>query len=425
MELLGFPKNGKPMLVAVSGGVDSMVLVSLLHENGYLIAVAHCNYGLRGADSNEDETLVKTWCEDRKIPFHLKKVDTKKLVTESASSIQMVARDERYRFFEELMAEHGYLATALAHHANDRVESLVINVLRGTGFRGFQGMPSKRDNYIRPLLGFRKDEIREYAIQKSVPFREDASNAETHYQRNWIRLRVLPMLQAFNEDAFYKLLLLTERAEMEQGNYQNWKGAQYEAIRTENGVSIRKLRLSRTPFTILKEILEPKGFSSDQVFEVLDILDSVSGTEVSSETHRVLKDRDELLISELDSEEIAPNLQFELLERGQVRSLSTDPNIAFMDADRLEVSNLSFDSGFPDFQLRKWQQGDRFQPLGMNGWKLLSDFFIDQKFSISEKKKTWVLTFRNEIVWVVGKRLDNRFRVTPNTKKVLKLTVTV
>ena len=409
---LGFPNDGKRFLVAVSGGVDSMALASLLLESCYSIAVAHCNYQLRGADSDADEVLVRNWCSERNVPFHLKKVETKKLAEDSDSSIQMIARDERYRFFEELMNEYGYAATALAHHANDRVESLLMNVLRGTGFRGLQGMPSKRDTYIRPLLGFTKGEILDCAQFNNVPFREDASNAETYYQRNWIRLRVLPMLQASDENAFEKLLQLCERAESELPDYKNWIRERHEEIRTDTRISIKKLQQSKAPFIILKELLEQKGFTSNHIFELLDILDSESGSEVPSEMHRVIKDRDELLISKLSQNEIPPELQFEIFERSQIQSLKTEANVALLDADKVNQSEM---------KIRKWQQGDKFKPLGMKGWKLLSDFFIDQKLSVPEKEQAWLLTHQNEIVWVIGQRLDDRFKVAYSTQKVLKI----
>ena len=412
MKKLGFPNDGKPILVAVSGGVDSMALAALLSESGYSIAVAHCNYQLRGADSDADEALVRDWCLEKAIPFFLKKVQTQKLSKQSRSSIQMVAREERYGFFETLMAEHGYSATALAHHADDRVESLLMNLLRGTGFRGFQGMPSKRDDYIRPLLGFTKAEIRNYANAENVPFREDQSNAETYYQRNWVRLKLLPMLNAIDNDSFDKLLRFSERSETERANYELWIRKLLDEIKTVNGISVEKLRSTEAPFTVLKELLEPKGFSSELVFEVMDILDSSSGVEVHSETHRVVKNREELLISELNLKGNEPALQFEILIRSDVKSLETESNVALIDADSLEQSEL---------QVRKWKQGDKFKPLGMKGWKLLSDFLIDQKLSIPEKEQTWLLTFQGQIVWVIGMRLDDRFKITDSTQKVLRV----
>jgi len=412
MQNLGFPNDGKPILVAVSGGVDSMVLASMLYEEGFPIGIAHCNYQLRGADSDADEALVRNWCAEHSIPFHLTRVETQKLAEQSNSSIQMVAREERYLFFEELMTDYGYVVTALAHHANDRVESLIMNVLRGTGFRGFQGMPPKRDNYIRPLLGFTKDEIRTFANENNVPFREDASNSKTDYQRNWIRLRVLPMLQVSDTNAFDKLLQLCARVESELLNYEKWIQERHEEMLTEHGVSIEKLQQSKAPFTILKELLEPKGFTSNHIFEVMEILHSEPGSEIFSDTHRVVKDRDELLISELNLKENQPILRFETLNRSDVKSLKTEPNVAFLDADKINQSEL---------KTRKWQRGDKFKPLGMKGWKLLSDFFIDQKLSVPEKEQTWLLTFHNQIVWVIGMRIDDRFKITDSTQKVLKI----
>lgn len=428
MLKLGFPIDGKPILVAVSGGVDSMVLASMLLESGYAIAVAHCNYQLRGADSNADEDLVRNWCSERNVAFYLKNVNTTEIVRASKSSVQMVAREERYRFFEELMAEHGYVATAMAHHANDRVESLILNVLRGTGFRGLQGMPSKRDKFIRPLLGFTKDEIRTFAEEMNVPFREDASNSKTDYQRNWIRLRVLPMLGVYDSGLFTKLLQLCERVETEILHYESWVQKQQQEVATEKGISTESLESTNAPFTILKEMLEPFGFTSNHIFEVMEILDSDSGKEILSGTHRVVKDRDELLITKMDLDEYPPKLQFEVLDRDQIKSLKTELHIGLLNADKLVGGDLKQNTNYPlnefhNLELRKWQQGDKFRPLGMNGWKLVSDFFIDLKMSVIEKDQVWLLTHQNEIVWIVGHRLDDRFKVTDSTQKVLKVMV--
>ena len=427
IESFGVSNSLKPILVAVSGGLDSIVLATFLHENGYQIGVAHCNYQLRGAESDADEELVRSWCEEREISFHVKNVETQKLADQTNHSIQMIARDERYSFFDSLRKEHGYGFTALAHHANDRVESLLINVLRGTGFRGLQGMSSKREGIIRPLIGVTKKELRDYAEESSVPFRDDASNLETYYQRNWLRLRLIPMLQHSDAKAFDQLLKFCERAQAEIPNYEGFVTENLEDWKLENNtLSIQKIQQSKAPFTILKEFLRSKGFSSDQVFEVLSILDSVSGSQVCSGTHRVTKDRDCLIVSEIEVSEMQPKLSFELIPRSELKTLKAPINIALIDTNLIGVygnAPISTDSQNPDFQLRKWQKGDRFKPLGMKGWKKLSDLFNDQKRSILEKVQVWVLTFEREIVWVIGKRLDDRFKVSQSTQKVLKVTV--
>jgi tRNA(Ile)-lysidine synthase len=402
------------VLVAASGGMDSMVLASLLQQNGYSLAVAHCNYQLRGADSDADEELVRNWCEDRSVPFHSKRVNAKELAEQSGQSVQMIARNERYQFFSELMESYDYQVTAVAHHANDQVESLLINILRGTGIRGFRGMPASRDGVIRPLLGFTKDEIQNYAVQHNVSFREDVSNQETYYLRNWVRLKLLPMLQARDNNAFRTLVDFCNRVEVALPNYEAWVQKKMHLVKTENGISIEQLKKSKAPFTILKEILEPLGFNTDMVFEVLDILESDSGATVSSASHQVLKDRDELIISSLDGKIRKPKLKFESLSRGSLESLKVHSSIALLDAEKIDIEEL---------ELRKWQQGDKFKPLGMKGWKLLSDFFIDEKVSLLEKQQVWLLTHQNEIVWVIGHRIDDRFKVTDNTQKVLKVTL--
>jgi tRNA(Ile)-lysidine synthase len=430
MEFSGISKTDKPILVAVSGGMDSMVLATLFHENGYQIGVAHCNYQLRGLESDGDKELVRNWCTEHEIPYHLKNVETQKLANETNRSVQMIARDERYAFFDALRKEYGYAFTALAHHANDRVESLLINILRGTGFRGLQGMPSKREGIIRPLIGFTKKELRDYAEETSVPFRNDASNLETYYQRNWVRLRLIPMLQHVDAKVFDQLLKLCERAEAEIPNYEECVTENLEDWKLEKNIlSIHKIQQSKSPFTILKEFLRTKGFSSDQIFEVLAILDSVSVSQVCSGTHRVTKDRDCLIVSEIEVSEIKPNLSYELIPRSELKTLKTAINTALIDANTVgshgaSVTNtsMSTDSQKPDLQLRKWQKGDRFRPLGMKGWKKLSDFFIDEKLSILEKEQVWLMTYQDEIAWIVGKRLDDRFKVSESTQKVLKVT---
>ncbi len=423
MDSFGFSSSNESVLVAVSGGVDSMVLATLMYENGFTIAVAHCNYQLRGADSDLDEKLVRDWCAQLQIPFHSKKVPTQRLAAETNDSVQMVARKARYAFFTQLMKEHGYVTTALAHNLDDRIESLLINVLRGTGFRGLQGMPSRRKGLIRPLLGISKQEIRAYAEKAAIPFREDASNTQTYYLRNWVRLRLLPILNQIDPAALFKLQKLTERVELALPEYEKWIQERLSEARSDNGLSTEALLNSNAPFTLLKELLKSKGFSSDQVFEVLDIMDSESGREVASETHKVIKDREQLILAEKDALETKPRLQFELLDRNAIGTLNARRNVALLDAGLIGFSSVQPKELDSALVLRKWKLGDRFKPLGMKGWKKLSDYFIDVKLSTLEKEKVWLLTHGNEIVWVVGHRVDDRFKVSDTTTSVLKVTM--
>ncbi|MBL4587039.1 MAG: tRNA lysidine(34) synthetase TilS, partial [Flavobacteriales bacterium] len=377
-------------------------------------------YQLRGKHSEQDEMLVKNWAAENGIPFHCKKIETKKLVEESNNSVQMVAREERYRFFYELMQKHKYAVTALAHHADDRVESLLMNVLRGTGIRGLVGMPVKREKYVRPLLFSNKKEIRDYAKKHTIPFREDASNASIDYKRNWVRLRLLPMLRKKDSSIDEKLFSFCKRAENELPNYGEWVEKERGKLVSNDEISIPKLSSHRYPFTILKEILKPKGFSSDQVFQLLGMLESESGTAVSSAAFCVAKDRERFIVSEKNQNDKKPKLTFNLLERDEVSTIKTPPHIALIDADLVGAFG-----NVPELKLRKWNTGDRFKPLGMHGWKKLSDFFIDEKMSILEKQQIWLLIYMEEIIWVVGRRSDDRFKVTSETKKVLKVIATL
>ncbi len=414
LSKFGFYPSQQPILVAVSGGVDSMVLAALFYESGIEIGIAHCNYQLREEASGKDEDLVRNWCSERGIPFHLARIDTEGLAKTTSHSIQMVARDERYRFFKQLLNSHNYSVTALAHHADDRVETLLMNILRGTGIRGLQGMPSKRKGIIRPLIGFTKKEIRDYGRERQIPHREDASNAQTYYHRNWVRLKLIPMLSVKDESLTQKLDVLGENVEKRLPEYENWVNTNLSNIIEPTGISIENIKASNAPFTLLKEYLKAYGFSSDMVFEVLAILDSNSGTEVQSASHRVIKDRSYLLVEEIDESQAKPSIKLENFNREDISTLKTDENVALVDAEMVNPSELT---------LRNWEQGDRFKPLGMKGWKKLSDFFIDEKISVSEKEKIWLLTHNENIIWVVGMRLDNRFKVSSKTQKVLKITV--
>jgi len=404
------------ILVAVSGGIDSMVLANLLIVEGLKIGVAHCNYQLRGVESIKDTEFVAEWCKLNHIPFFLKKIDTETLVKSSGSSVQMIAREERYAFFNQLMDEHNYRFTAIAQHSDDRIETILLNVLRGTGVKGYAGIRAKRDRFVRPLLFASKDEIKTFAEKNEIGYREDASNIKTDYLRNWVRLRLLPMLRQIDSSIDEKLNQFGERVESDLDNYQNWIDQQLNDLSDkldENQISISAVNQANAPFTLLKELLQPYGFSSHQVFQLLDMLYSESGAEVSNNQLRIIRDRENLLLVEKKEFE-EPILAFEQVNRDQLETFITPESMAIVDDDQVDVNNL---------RLRHWKEGDRFKPLGMKNWKKLSDFFIDEKISMVDKERTWLLTHNDDILWIVGHRLDDRFKITDRTQKVLKITV--
>lgn len=405
------------VLVAVSGGMDSMVLLHLLHSTGLSVAVAHCNFCLRGAESDADEQLVQDYCQQRGIPFHSKRFDTKAIADTSNSSVQMVARDLRYGYFQELMATRGYRFCALAHHADDRIESLVLNVLRGTGVRGFQGMPAARSLFIRPLLAIRKLELEMFAEQNLIPFRTDGSNAEARYMRNRVRLHLLPMLHALRKDSDVLLLHFAERAEKSMPDFERWADIQRKLIveQRDNALSIdrEKWKAHPYPFTILKEIIGPLGFSSEQVFELLREQEAQSGM-MDSGSHRLFIGKKHFLILGKEDLEQVPIFKVELIKMEEVRSLQTSPNTIHIDAALVRIDSLL---------VRKWAEGDRFRPFGMKGAKKLSDYFIDNRFTAAQKAMAWLLVHGEDIVWVMGHRMDDRFKVTGRTEEVLRVTL--
>lgn len=403
------------VLVAVSGGVDSMVLLHILHGMGIRVAVAHCNFGLRGTESDADEQMVEELCKHQNIPFHVSRFETKTLAAKSSSSVQMVARDLRYNFFKELMEVHDYRFTALAHHADDRIESLILNVLRGTGVRGLQGMPAVRGPYIRPLLTFRKHALVQFANENEVNYRRDASNAEPKYRRNRVRLHLLPMLRILRPDAEDQLLHFAEKVEQSIPDFERWAGIQRKHLVLPQNNALRiereKLRNHPYPFTILKEIIGPMGYSSEQVFELLREKAAQSGV-MDSQLHRIFIEKNALVIFKNYVLETAPRFSAQRLFKSHLPSLNTTRDTILVDANLVNLDRLS---------IRKWTEGDRFRPLGMKGTKKLSDYFIDNKFTASQKATTWLLMHGKEIVWVMGHRMDDRFKVTKNTNEVLKI----
>lgn len=422
------------ILLAVSGGVDSVVMVHLFKSAGYNFAIAHVNFGLRQKESDEDETFVNALAAQAGVPVFVKHFETSSYASEQKISIQMAARDLRYAWFDEIMVQQNYHYVATAHHLDDQAETFFINLLRGTGISGMHGILPKQGKIIRPLMFTTREKIMSLALEMKLPWREDRSNASRKYLRNKLRLDVLSELYKINPLFSYKLNeAITHLRDVESVFNNHMVGVTADLVQqTPEGVLISiDWVYEYTPHDVyLYELLKPFGFTYPVVKEIVRSLDTISGKVFYSPTHRLLRDREHFIIqpiAEIDTRLVTPeSVRIEKAETHiefpvclcmyQTDNLSELPmgkaSIACLDMEKLK---------FP-LTLRKWQKGDWFMPLGMKGKKKLSDFFIDLKMSLADKEKTWLLLSGDDIVWVIGKRIDNRFRITAKTKNAYLVT---
>lgn len=417
------------ILLAVSGGADSMVMADVFTKNGYNVGIAHCNFSLRGEESDMDEQLVKQLATKNKLPFYAVRFDTKAYAEEHAISIQMAARELRYTWFRKLCKEHSFRYISTAHNLDDKIETFFLNLTRGTGTRGLSGMPPKNGDVIHPILFISRKEIEEYAKANNVTYRNDESNATTYYARNRIRHNVIPELCKINP-SFYATMEenMQHLMQTEELLQQSLDSIKQKACKQAEGLYIINIALLKScqPLPLfLFELLHPFGFSAGTIKDVEQALSEQSGKQFFSSTHQLVKDREELLISPIHLEgdeeyEIAKqmneitqpiNLSIEFIPRSSITSFKTGKNIAYINADRLTFPLL----------LRKWREGDAFIPFGMKGKKKLSDFFIDSKLSLLEKEQQWVLLSNDEIVWVIGHRIDERYRIDERTEVAVKI----
>ncbi len=417
--------KGKKILVACSGGLDSVVLSRLLKELQINISLAHCNFSLRRNESDEDEKFVLSLADKLSIPIFNKKFDTKSFSEKNGVSTQMAARELRYQWFDELCKEHSFDYLVTAHHLDDDLETFFINLSRGTGLRGLTGIPSISEQVVRPLINFPREEILLYAKEKDIPWREDSSNKKTDYLRNKIRLEVIPnlkeadanLLKGFQktQDNLQESLLLVNDYMALIRNL-----VMYE---TDDGLVIDSNKLQDLPNTkaLLFELLSPFGFTAWD--DISNILDAQSGKQIFSKEYRLIKNRNSLLLVKKFKTESVECYYIKkednfldvpiLLKIENVEKISEYlPNTAYIDTDKLV---------FP-LKLRKYVKGDYFFPFGMKGKKKLSKFFKDEKLSLVAKEKIWVLLSDKKIVWVVGIRSDNRFKIDNQTKEILKIT---
>jgi tRNA(Ile)-lysidine synthase len=417
--------NGKKLLLATSGGLDSMVMVDLFHKLPFDIAIAHCNFQLRGMESFEDQNFVQNYAETNNIELFITQFDTEAFAEDYKLSTQVAARELRYSWFYELLDTKKYDYILTAHHADDNLETFLINFVRGTGLDGLTGIPEQNDKVIRPILIFSRQELEQYARENNIQWREDSSNASDKYLRNKIRHNLVPILKELNPDFLSSFQKTQTYLQESQTMAEDASIMVYQQVAKENGEDIHfdlnQLKKLPNYKSYLYQWLNEYGFSAwDDIF---DLVDSQSGKQVFSNKFRLLKNRDFLILSpinlEVDIEEyfiyknqkevnIPLNLSF-----CKVADISLVPNTTiFVDEDKL---------WFP-LDLRRWKKGDSFQPLGMEGKsKKVSKFFKDQKLSLIEKEKIWILCSDNQIVWIVGLRQDERFKVKNTTKNILKI----
>lgn len=417
------------ILVTVSGGVDSVVLLDLLRKMEVECGVAHCNFHLRGAESDGDFAFVKDMAERYEMDFYAKDFDTKEYAEANKISIEMAARDLRYNWFTELCGIFNYRYIAVGHHADDVAETVLINLARGTGIHGITGIKPKNGRLVRPLLSSTRQQILEYAKENNLHFREDSTNKETDYVRNKIRHQVMPVLEQINPGIRHTMIENVLRfREVEQiYNSEIEANCKHLLIQKKDSllISILGLQDVKAPVSHLYEILSPFGFHQRDVKNITDSIHSISGKQFYSNTHQLLRDRDYFILSPIQAVEKKEywieeedlklgkpvNFKCAFKLRTPEFKFSTDPKIATFDSNLLK---------FP-LKLRKWKEGDIFQPIGMKGKKKISDYFIDQKFNLQEKEDTWLLLSGNQIIWICGHRMDDRFKITDATTKIYRL----
>jgi tRNA(Ile)-lysidine synthase len=426
---LGLIHPTDTLLLTVSGGIDSVSLFHIFVEAGIKFSVAHCNFQLRGKESDGDQFFVEELAARNNVQSFTIKFNTKEFAVENKLSIQMAARELRYNWFEKLAAENHFDKIATAHNLNDLVETFFINLTRGSGLKGLTGMKPVNGKIIRPLLFASRTEIVEYANERKITFREDSSNAETKYLRNAIRHKIVPEFEKLNpmflQSVQHASAILNEAHKHFEHQVETQKHSLFRKQNNLVFICIDKLKETQLNPVLFYEILSDYGFSFDSVEKILNNLDSQPGICFYSETHKLVKDRDELIIQEIRLslieefviEEVCFSLEepihllLKTISNSEDFTINKNKNTATFDKEKITLP----------LTLRKWQDGDYFYPFGMKGRKKISDYFTDQKFSVIDKENAWLLISGNDIIWIVGHRADNRFRITETTKDILQI----
>ncbi len=418
--------KGKKLLLAVSGGIDSIVLTELFRVLEYDIAVAHCNFNLRGKESDADEEFVRTYASYNNILFFVTRFNTTLFASENKLSVQVAARQLRYMWFDELLQENKFDYLLTAHHLDDSLETFLINFTRGTGIEGLTGIPQQNEKIIRPLLPFTREDIESYAKEKSIMWREDSSNTSDKYLRNKLRHHVLPVLKELNSSFAQSFQNTLTHLQQVKSLAEDASVLVYKQVVTEEHsrklISIPQLMRLPNYKAYLYQWLSPLGFSAWK--DIYSLVNAQPGKQVFSSSYRLLKDREVLILEPVDVAETNDyKIEYgvtEVHEPIHLRFIKTDvigagaSNVIYADIQKLK---------FP-LVVRKWQEGDYFYPSGMKGQKKkVSKYFKDEKMSLSDKENTWLLCSDNQVVWIISKRADERFKTDKNTTQIFKIEV--
>lgn len=422
-------KKTGPVIVGVSGGADSVALLNILHNAGFDCIVAHCNFMLRKEESLRDEEFVRTLCNKLQVRLYVTQFETVKYSKEHGISIEMSARNLRYEWFENLLKKHHAQAIAVGHHADDNIETVLMNLVRGTGLKGLGGMSLRNGNIIRPFLGTSRNEILNYLKKEQLNYVDDSSNLSNIYTRNFFRNLLIPEFEIINPSF---RTTMTDTIELLSESYKIYHQSVSEIsnriVQQENNcirIDINQLLREESPKTILFEILNEYQFNADQIHQIINSIKQTPGKLFYAPQWQLLKDRNYLILQKkikIQEFKILLDINSEIdspipLKISQIQpfdfELNKSEQIANLDADKLK---------FP-LTLRNYQNGDYFYPLGMKGKKKLSDYLTDIKLNRFEKEKVMVITSEDEIVWVVGFRIDERFKVNKQTKKIIQILI--
>ena len=441
-KLAGTVNPDSLLLLAISGGIDSVVLAQLIARSGFKFEMAHMNFQLRGAESERDELFVRKLAQQLEVKLHVQRVDTNIFATEHKLSVQEAARELRYQWFAELRTDiltaaahenkkHSGCWILTAHQADDNIETLLLHLFRGTGLEGLSGIQPvrKKEALIRPLLPFYKKELAAYAVEQELTFVEDSSNATDHYTRNKLRQHLMPVLQELFPEVAKQLTGNIDRFREGLQIYRTAVQQQIDRITIRQGeelhIPIQSWKQLNPLSTFTWEIIHPFGFHAAQIPEIIKLLEAETGKFCQSATHRIIRNRKHLVIAPLSDQlpsviSIAENDQTILFSGGTIEQTTIAYERIPMDTPANEIYISTAELKYP-LLLRKWQQGDYFYPLGLNKKKKISKFLIDLKLSITDKEKVFVLTSQDKIVWVVGLRLDHRFRLQASSGEALHL----